>query len=285
MPTLDKEIVKEKYNTLASESSSVIDKFNSIEITNTVGEISKRAHLDTNKEQQLYKLIGYIILGLIHPEDLDEDITEDLKIDPRLAKELTQKIKIKVLAPIANDLNEAHGFHLTPTDPVEKLKVEKELSDNNTPEPKPSPRTEAPKEQETPQEVETVPVNRAETQKEEQPTNTPVVIHQHETGRENDGQSGYPGGLVRPSFYKPPSNTLDESDTPQARLEIGQQSPSIQPITKVGKEHARVVHYEIPKTPQNPFTKPMQEKKEDSNEKENKEVPDSNVVNLKDLPK
>ena len=65
---------------------------------------------------------------------------------------------------------------------------------------------------------------------------------------------------------------------------MGDERTSSEPSTvRMGKEQAKIVHYSAPEAPANPFsgiqnmpqTKPAVEKKD---------VPQSNVVNLKDLP-
>ena len=267
--------IEKKYESLMG-NEKIIGAFNSKANVDAVKDIATRNYLDEEKTKKLLALVGSTILGLIHPEDLDDDIVKELGLNPKLAKDIYQKIKIKVLSPLANELNEAHGFHLTPPDPMQAAKVEqkqtnKPVGQNDTPQTQPAPQ-EQPTQQKTP---------KPEPQK-PTPQQGPAVIHEHESNKEDRAQSGYPGGLVRPAFYQTPNSASsgEETNTPQARLEIGSHQNTPQPTTKIGKEDARVVHYDTPDSPNNPFA--GQEK---TPKKESKEIPDSNIVNLKDLPK
>lgn len=237
-----------------------------------IDAISTENHLSEEKAQVVWRTTATVILGLTHPEDLQKYIADDAQIDPRVAKTIADAIKTKILPQMAEALNKQHSFGLA------------------TPQPQAAPIH--------PSINQDVPVNasRASSFDQQSPPlpqgspapqqATPFVIHEHTpiekiTSAEDNK---YEGGLVRPSFFTPPGGDVPSEENTVARLEIG--SPEIQEgpsTTRVGKESARVVHYSAPQTPADPFsgavnipqTKPVVEKKD---------VPQDNVVNLKDLP-
>lgn len=276
---MDQEILAQKINSL---EGPLREFYFSEEGLNKVLVLVEKYHLSEEKIRILVELTGQVILGVINPDILSREIVDKAHVDQRVANDLASDIKIGVFSPIAHELNKKYGFHLAMPDPVQAAEVQKQVqhppsreeeapppkgggvSKKPAPQPQPAPKPapQQPKAPPTPQ--------------------GPAVIHQHEE-TQTEGESGYPGGLVRPSFYEAPGSTSPADDsgaTPAARLEIGSAPNAPQPTTKIGKEDARVVHYDTPDAPENPFSgsqPPPQPKPK-------KEVPNSNVVNLKDLP-
>lgn len=262
-----REEITQRLDSLPEDIKNVFLSPDSVDI---VSDVTARQHLDLDKENVIFFLVGCVLLGFLHPEDLVREISERTKIDKRIAKEIADEISIKILAPIASSLNQTHGFHLAVPPAAQAISRPPARPDE-------SPVPTVPQLKETPRET-----NPAA----EEPATKPLVLHEHapsETPSPKDGE--YEGGLLRPSFYTPPGGDAQSTDTPRAHLEIG--TPDIQgePQTaRVGKEQARIVHYAAPDAPADPFANrpvPPPQAKPVINKTD---IPQNNVVDLKNLP-
>ena len=248
---------------------AIRDAFWSENNINFIYEICGKNHLALNKIMLVGSTVAHILLGLAHPEDLANLISNETGIDERIAKEISHAITSRVLAPIAPELNKTYGFHLSPiptpsfAQPVQAKSIKQadvaadlgsSLLSQIHAEPPIAPSTPAP---------------------------NPLVIHEHADTIPNIFTSPE-ANLVRPHFEfmeSGESNILQEA--PRAHLEIGSTQEEIW-TTRIGNENARVIHYEAPEAPVDPFAAtpapPV-------NPTIQQDIPPSNVVNLKDLPK
>jgi hypothetical protein len=269
--------IDNRYDNLSEALKNVLDS----EIyADSIIKIAVKNHIDEERQLIIMRLVSYLVLGLLHPTDLAREISESTKIDLRIAEEITKEIQFKILRPIADELIKTHGFHMeesgpthNQTLPAHTVPIIEKSNQKNPPQinKEPIERIDASLSINTTPKVERV---------------APAILHDHE-GNVNQDESGYSGGLVRPSFYEVPGNTSNEqeTDSPQARLEIGNQRPIVQPTTKVGKENANIVHYSAPATTDDPFSNQTPQTPNQENNIEHEDIPDSNIVNLKDLPK
>src|SRR3989337_848383 len=81
------------------------EKFLSDENVNMLWTIGDAHHLTEARTGKIAGIVGYIVLGLVHLEDLAKEIVIEANVDRRLADELAREIKLKILNPIFPELN------------------------------------------------------------------------------------------------------------------------------------------------------------------------------------
>ena len=79
--------------------------------------ICENQHLSEDKIRIIAILIGNVILGFIHLEDLAGEIKQELGINPEIANSIASEIERKIFAPIRSDLEKIYA-------PVEALTEE-----------------------------------------------------------------------------------------------------------------------------------------------------------------
>ena len=271
------EDIEQRHSKLSAEARAALDSPDYSDLIYAIGE---RNHFDEKKIAYLQSLMVSVFLGLIHPEDVPRKITEKFGVDARISNGVGEEMMSRVFAPFAKELNGLYKFNLPISNvPHPTLEIHKapsaETSDSSTVNIE-SPAPVAPLhptfEEDSPA-VSKIP--------------SPLVMHEHK-GDVLLPEDGYQGGLISSGLIETSSSA--EPSAPEAikaRLEIGGSEGNEvheAQVAKIGGEIARVVHYAAPETPADPFSghqnisesKPMVEKKD---------VPQSNVVNLKDLPK
>jgi|SRR3989338_4522268 len=257
------------YDNLPNELKAILEseKFNA-----SLNTIIGNNHISGHRASGIRKIVAGMIFGVVHPEDLPKEIVHEAGLDQRLASSIADEIKIKLLLPVAKLLNETHGFHL-------------QLP--QTPTPTFTPRTEEANSVRInkPQEKSAVPET-PELKQQVAPGPTPFVLHEHPTDQQVENATPkYEGGLVRPSFYATPGGEITHNETPRAHLELGVSDVEDEPqTTRVGKESARIVHYDAPEVSADPFSGATNISPQTKPTIDKKDVPPSNVVNLKDLP-
>ncbi|MEX2054101.1 MAG: hypothetical protein WD883_00960 [Candidatus Colwellbacteria bacterium] len=256
-----------------------------------VDQITEKHHLGWDRSGKVRFLVAGVLFGSVHPEDLVERISSEVGVDPRVARDLSGSIERRILAPLAQSLNETHGFHLVV--PAANLgPATQQLNELTKPQlqPEEGDQLAAPT---TPPQLNAKPDGQIVDTPKQPSAPTPFVLHEHQSnGQSPDQTQQYEGGLVRPSFFEPTSGASYENESaPSARLEIGSQNQDgTNQTARVGKEEANIVHYSAPDTPADPFAaqppKPPQAKPEAKpHEDGEKNVPPENVIDLKDLPK
>ncbi|MDD5710583.1 MAG: hypothetical protein PHV43_00560 [Candidatus Colwellbacteria bacterium] len=295
MPT--KEELNQKIDSLPETLREILY---SPELLEKVEAITTAHHFSEEKMRLVAGALLRLFTGYLHPEDLAKKIANQLQINRQIAEDVAKEIRIKILYPVADELAQAHGFHIegapVPTQqpapqPIQATTVSPPTSPNvelGTP----SPPSIIQQQEET--------VLKPRVQNEELPAEippSPLVLHQHEDVEAAQGTNHYAESLVRPSFQSPRTYETRIGEyaepMPTARLELGPQAEPaahIEPrTTRVGKEEATVVHYSAPAGQANPFSRISETTIEPAPQppaqplKPN--VPPSNVVNLKDLPK
>ena len=64
-------------------------------------------HLPEEKINVVAKVMGYVLLGFIHPEDVARELKERLNLDPKSAKTIEDALKGRIFTPLAADLSTA----------------------------------------------------------------------------------------------------------------------------------------------------------------------------------
>lgn len=274
------------------------ETFLSEENINMILKIGEVHHLSEERIRKIAGVIGYIVLGVVHIEDLAKEIAVEADVDRRLAGELAQEIQVKILNPIIPQLQQLYhyGSTGTATPPAGTVAA---------PAPPPQPAIMKP--------VFAPPPSEARNQRPETGRESPFILH--------EGQKDPPAGgeqarsrnetLVRPSFYDPSAGSTGSLQAGRgqagretinrpaaARLEIGGIEEAHPPAggkePQVGKTEEppiRVVHYSGPQTPVDPFGSQAPDNGRPPREAEKRkaepprDIHPENIVDLKDLPK
>lgn len=70
--------------------------------------ITEKEHLSYEKTGIVSELVGYVILGFLHAEDLGKEIRDVLGINQQIADSIAREIEKKIFAPIMNDLKKVY---------------------------------------------------------------------------------------------------------------------------------------------------------------------------------
>ncbi len=234
----------------------------------TIGEAH---HLDEPRIRKVLKIVTYVMMGFVHPNDLQKEISGEIGVDKRLAGEIAHEVQLKILNPLMPEINAAFNYHITGV-PAQPTTIRPAF----------------------------VPPSGGDQ---------PFILHEEQMGPLAGGERSRPREeeLMRPSFYESEARSINHEagiERTEARLEIG---PSVDSTgspqagsgqvekkePRVGKTEeppVRVVHYTGPQTPVDPFA-PQQEtgnrKQETELQKEElpKDIHPENIVDLKDLPR
>lgn len=243
-----------------------------------IGEVH---HLDEERIKKVAGIVGYIILGFAHPEDLAREIAAEARVDKRLADELAHEIRLKILNPIIPELDRFYGHYggsvaaAVPAAPA------------TPPQPSSAPRfAEATRGKEPT-------ADEAEALKPAFSEDRPFILHEERGGVERARPRDET--LVRPSFYEETSDqepgTRGIERVRAARLEIGGVGEEKTKEPQMGKTEEppiRVVHYSGPQTPVDPFSPQQMAKGEEQKvgpQQPPKDIHPENIVDLKDLPR
>lgn len=95
----------QRYDLLSENLKDALFSLNNAEIVRKVGESH---HLTEDKIVAIGKIIGYIILGFIHSEDLAQEIKDALNLNSEIANSIAQEIDRKIFALIRSDLEKVY---------------------------------------------------------------------------------------------------------------------------------------------------------------------------------
>lgn len=101
---------------------SLFSEYNS----NILWRICEEQHLSEDKISKIATLAGDVIMGFIHPEDLDDEIKKTLGINQEIAAFIARQIDRKIFSLIKNDINKVYAPAGTLAE--EKLAEESALS-------------------------------------------------------------------------------------------------------------------------------------------------------------
>ena len=89
-------------------------------------------HIPDEKIYEVAKVIGYVLFGFLHPEDVAQEIKERLGVDTRTANSIEEAVNKRIFAPLRTDIDKVYS-------PLSKLE-----ESSSTPAPKMLQNTEAP---------------------------------------------------------------------------------------------------------------------------------------------
>ena len=277
---------------LGAVPQNLRDLMASLEVGDMLWLIGEVHHLTEERIQKIAGVLGYVVLGLVHVEDLAKEIVAETNVDRRLADELAREIQVKILAPVIPEIQKLYHYGSTSLATSGSVGSPQAAAG----EPEMMRPAFAPPQQEV-----------GSTKYEEREEDRPFMIHEEQSPPAG-GERARPRDeeLMRPSFYKERGAGSGKQETgferEAARLEIGPSMDSTRstssgrasPEPQVGKTEEpqiRVVHYTGPQTPVDPFgnqTSDISNQTLEANDQKTKppeDVHPENIVDLKDLPR
>lgn len=113
MIEISREQLSRRYESMPQDLREALFSAESDELIWTIGDLH---HLSDDKKSELARVVGDVIMGFIHIDDMANQITLDLMIDARLAKTLAQEITTKVLNPVLEEIKENYQPPMAMTD-------------------------------------------------------------------------------------------------------------------------------------------------------------------------
>lgn len=107
----------------------------SVETANIIGEIGERYNLKNEEISEIAKYVGYVLLGLLIPNEIEKTLKEDLNIENDLAKKISTEITQFIFSPIKESLEELYKIEIEiekPLVPEEKPLIEKKATNKDT---------------------------------------------------------------------------------------------------------------------------------------------------------
>ncbi len=272
---------------------SIRESLFSEENADFVDKLGEKYSLSPDAAASLLKSTSNILHGFINPKDLASELTTIPGIKPEVANQIALAIDGKIFAPIRADLESIYKPLGSTVIPVQQGLINKPQNVVEVPD------------------ITSIPTPRPkETLLKPSVTGTPFILHNEEETKPQIEAAPINASPLRPMFYKAPTNNLSETkERPMesrpivAKLELGVETQPTQPAApqmfRTPKEEVRQVNYSEFRTPLNnpfagnpikpadaklaePTSAPAQENKVPAPPKAN--VPNVNVVNLKDLP-
>ncbi|MDO8655266.1 MAG: hypothetical protein Q7R48_02490 [bacterium] len=84
----------------------------SVETSNTLWEIAERYDVLNEKYTEITKYVGYVLMGLMMPAELEEVLKKDLKMPVKTAKEVAREINRFVFYPVKPSLEGLHKMEI-----------------------------------------------------------------------------------------------------------------------------------------------------------------------------
>ncbi len=100
---------------------------------NIVWQVGTLNHLSEEKISIMAMMVGDVIFGFLHPDDLAREIQETLNLNPQIANSISHEINRKIFAPLRIDLEKVYSpvnaipEIKPPTKPETEIKIEKEI--------------------------------------------------------------------------------------------------------------------------------------------------------------
>jgi len=120
MIQVTKDKALQRYDLLTENLKAALFSSSNAEIVRKVGESQ---HLTEDKIVVIGKIIGYVILGFIHSEDLAQEIKDALNLNSEIANSIAQEIDRKIFALIRADLEKVYQ---PPTEEILDLRAKVE---------------------------------------------------------------------------------------------------------------------------------------------------------------
>ncbi|MDP3052730.1 MAG: hypothetical protein Q8N22_02090 [bacterium] len=130
MLQISRQQVLERWDTLPDNLREAL--FSEIN-ANIVWQIGTLNHLSEEKISTMAMIVGDVIFGFLHPDDLAREIQEALNLNPQIVNPISHEINRKIFAPLRTDLEKVYSpasamTEIKPTIKSEpETKVEKEI--------------------------------------------------------------------------------------------------------------------------------------------------------------
>lgn len=85
------------------------------------------------KNLEVAKYVGYVLLGLLSPDELEKTLKENLTIADESAKKISQEITRLVFFPLKTRLEPLYKIKIAPPPPPEDSEPSKELAEEELP--------------------------------------------------------------------------------------------------------------------------------------------------------
>ena len=113
MPTsYTKEQVGKVYEKLPEELREALF---AIETTEAIGNACIKHKISDLSNRKITEYIGYVLLGLVLPQDFEQLLQKDLKVPKKVAQEIAREINRFVFYPVKSALEQLHNVQITPT--------------------------------------------------------------------------------------------------------------------------------------------------------------------------
>jgi len=106
MITITKEQAQNRFVLLPPTLQDAVFSEQNAEIISSVGE---QYHLPDDKLEGVTSLVGWVLLGFLHIEDLPNEIASDTGIAAQLAKDITSTLNSKIFNLIKSDVDKAYA--------------------------------------------------------------------------------------------------------------------------------------------------------------------------------
>jgi len=84
------------------------------ETSNNIFEICKRNKIEDNLDQ-IVEYVGQVLVGVLPPEDFQENLEKELKLKKDIAKKVSQEINRFILYPVRPALEQLYKIELAPS--------------------------------------------------------------------------------------------------------------------------------------------------------------------------
>ncbi len=255
-----------RYDTLSDVLKDAGFSIQNVQIIRRIGEEN---HLSYDKVLVISELVGYILFGFIHPEDLAKEIRESLNLNPEIANSVAEEIDRKIFSPIRTDLEKVYAppseeevldlravaREAKPVEEVAFSRVEAPIAEagaaatSPVETPKIIPQEEKP-ETVKPPEISPIAAPSAPVLPAAEPGPVatseaePFIIHKEAEFKPLSETKKSLGGLFG-FLRKGGEEKLEKAEPVRAQVEIGDKSLKAEPlkITKTEPPKVRVVHY------------------------------------------
>ena len=118
-----KEQVQKAYEKLPEELQEALF---SIETTDAVANASTRQNISSLNHTKITEYVGYVLLGLILPQDFEGLLQEEIGMSKKIVKEVAREINRFVFYPVKPALEQLHQVEIKATSRVVTSEPEEE---------------------------------------------------------------------------------------------------------------------------------------------------------------
>lgn len=79
---------------------------------NSIENICRRNELEEEQIPKVAELVGYVLLGILRPEELEEALEKEMKLKKKPAKKIAQELHRLVFFPVKGSLETLHRIEV-----------------------------------------------------------------------------------------------------------------------------------------------------------------------------